>query len=172
MTHSAARAGEPADLLYESVQITRPLLRHITAAVEAGLSGTGISVGMRAVLEVLHRNGPMTVPEMTARLQLKRQFVHKMASEAATAGLLEALPNPAHRRANYFGVTARGRAAITRIRDAETQRLKQFLAHVPKGDIEAHARVQKALNLFFAGAGSGGEPLVPDDESAEEGAVS
>lgn len=139
------------ELLYEAVQITRPLMRHIAAALEAGMADTGISTGMRAILEVVHRNGPMTVPEMTERLQLKRQFVHRMVSDAVGCGLLEALPNPAHKRAHYFCVTPAGRTVVVRIRDAEKQRLRAFLKEVPAADIEAHARIQKALNLFFAG---------------------
>ncbi len=143
------------DLLYETVQMTRPLLRHITAAMEAGLAGTGVSAGMRALLEVIHRNGPMTVPEMTERLQLKRQFVHKTAVDAVDAGFLEAMPNPAHKRAHFFAITARGRAAVIRIRDQETRWLRDFLRQFPREDIEAHSRIQKALNLFFAGVAAG-----------------
>jgi DNA-binding MarR family transcriptional regulator len=143
------------ELLYEAVQITRPMMRHVTAAMEAGLAGTGISAGMRAILEVVHRNGPMTVPEMTVRLQLKRQFVHKVAADAVAAGLLETVPNPSHRRAHFFAVSAKGSAAIVRIRDQETRWLRDFARQFPKEDIEAHARIQKALSLFFAGVAAG-----------------
>ncbi len=62
------------DLLYQGIQTTRPLLRHITAAVEKKLEGTGVTVGQRAVLEVLLNNPEQTAPEITATLQLKRQF--------------------------------------------------------------------------------------------------
>lgn len=147
------KSDKPLDaVLYDSVQMTRPLARHITAAVEAGLAGTGVSVGMRAVLEMVHRNGPMTIPEMAQRLQLKRQFVHRMTGEAMTAGLLETLPNPSHRRSHFFQVTSSGRAVIQEIRASETQHLRAFLGQVSKADVEAHARIQKALNLFFSGA--------------------
>lgn len=158
MPHAIKPAATIDELLYEAVQITRPLVRHITAAMEAGLAGTGVSAGMRAILEVVHRNGPMTVPEMTDRLQLKRQFVHRMVSDALACGFLEALPNPAHKRAHYFGITPAGRAAVIKIRDAEKAQLRAFLKNVPAADIEAHARIQRALNLFFAGVSGQKDP--------------
>lgn len=138
-----------------AVPAANPLLRDIEAAVGAGLAGTGISMGMRAVLEAIYRNGPMSAAEMGERLRLKPAFVGRMAAAAVKMELLEALPNPAHRNAHFFQITRKGRMAVLRIRDGESR----YLKNIPRDDEPAgpegtHARIHKALDLFFAGAGS------------------
>ena len=59
----------------EAMAATDPLLRDLAAAVQAGLAGTGISMGMRAVLEAVYRNGPMSAGEMGERLGLESMWL-------------------------------------------------------------------------------------------------
>ncbi|WP_025896505.1 MarR family transcriptional regulator [Kordiimonas gwangyangensis] len=80
--------------LYDAVQTTRPLIRNIVAAVDATLKGTGVTVGVRAVLEVLFAADNASLPEVTKHLNLTRQFAHRMLGEAADAGFVERKPSP------------------------------------------------------------------------------
>jgi hypothetical protein len=50
--------------LYEIIRLIRPVHRRLARAVEAKLEGTGVTVGMRAVMEVLEEAGPMAVPDI------------------------------------------------------------------------------------------------------------
>ena len=63
------------DQLYQLVWVSRPLMQAAEAAVEQGLEGTGLTVRMRAVLEMLHRQGDLTVPDIAQKLEIQRQYV-------------------------------------------------------------------------------------------------
>ena len=140
-------------------QAADPLLTDIAAAIEAGLAGTGVTPGMRAVLEVVYRNGPMSAAEMGDRLRLTPAFVHRMADLAEAAGLLEPMPDPAHRNAPFMQITRKGRMTVWRIRDGEAQHLRAIARMAPHGGSDAGARIRKALDLFFAG-----ESVEPKDK--------
>jgi len=75
----------------------------------------GVSVGVRSVLVLLHRYGPMTVPQMGRVMALTRQFVQRMANDAMDRGWAEATPNPAHQRSSLIRITDEGVAVITAI---------------------------------------------------------
>ncbi len=157
-------SSDPVAQLYQGVQLTRPLLRHITAAVEAELAGTGVSVGMRAVLEALSEADTATLPDLTARLGLKRQFIHRMLAEALNIDMAEALPHPRRRNGHTYRLTRRGRATIERIRARENARLAEFLGRISADDVAPFLRVQAALNHFFLQMANG-DPAAPAQES-------
>src|SRR3712207_9216929 len=86
-----------ADRLAEVYLVVGPLYRRVLRAVERDAPAEGLSVGVRAVLDLLARNGPMTVPQMGRAQSLSRQFVQRMVNDATSAGLVELSDNPAHR---------------------------------------------------------------------------
>ncbi|RED52275.1 DNA-binding MarR family transcriptional regulator [Aestuariispira insulae] len=135
--------------LYQAVQQTRPLLRHITGAVEAGLDETGLTVGLRAILEGLLLTGEASLPELTARLQLKRQFVHKMLGEGQEKSLVEALPHPRRKNGHHYRLSPQGRNLIEEIRARELRAMATFAQGFSSREIAAFIRVQAALNGFF-----------------------
>jgi DNA-binding MarR family transcriptional regulator len=75
----------------------------------------GMSVGVRSVLVLLHRYGPMTVPQMARIMALTRQFVQRMTNEAMDRGWAEATPNPAHQRSMLIRITDEGVDVITAV---------------------------------------------------------
>jgi DNA-binding MarR family transcriptional regulator len=83
-----------ADHLHSLVWMSRPLMQAANACVEAGLEGTELTVSMRAVLEILRRHGDQTVPDIAARLEIKRQYVQLMANEVLAGGFVEQRANP------------------------------------------------------------------------------
>lgn len=104
---------ELARRLTEVYDLVGPLYRRAQRSVEQGLAGEGLTVGVRAVLALLHRNGPMTVPQMGRAQAISRQFVQRMVNDAAAHGLVESIPNPAHRRSSLIRLTDAGRTAIS-----------------------------------------------------------
>ncbi|SDR39589.1 MarR family winged helix-turn-helix transcriptional regulator [Pseudovibrio sp. Tun.PSC04-5.I4] len=142
---------ELAGVLYESIQITRPLLRHITNAVEAASLKVGVSVGERAVLEVLYNSeDALTAPQMTELLDLKRQFVARVLATSKAKSFVEEKLNPTHKRAHYHQLTEAGRAAIAEICGAELRVLKSLLQRLSADEVIAHLKVQKALLQCFS----------------------
>ncbi|GIH66588.1 hypothetical protein Msi02_74050 [Microbispora siamensis] len=92
-----------------------PLYRRAFRKVEQDTAIEGLSVGVRAVLTMLREHGPMTVPQMGRTQALSRQFVQRTINDAAARGLVEFVPNPAHKRSSLIRLTQEGRSAITAV---------------------------------------------------------
>nr|WP_308121967.1 MarR family transcriptional regulator [Streptomyces sp. TRM70350] len=85
-----------------------PLYRRVQRKVEQGEAIEGLSVGVRPVPDLLHKHGPMTVPQMGRAQAISRQFVQRMVNDAAARGLVESIPNPAHQRSSLIRLTPGG----------------------------------------------------------------
>jgi DNA-binding MarR family transcriptional regulator len=132
--------------VYEILRHVRPLVLNSARAVEAALRDDGLSVGMRAVLEMLAERGPMTVPDIADRLDLARQGIQRHVNDLAGLGWVESRANPAHRRSVLITTTPAGAELFTRIREAELSRLDRMAAECTAEEIAAALRVLAALN--------------------------
>ncbi|SCF78710.1 MarR family winged helix-turn-helix transcriptional regulator [Streptomyces sp. Ncost-T10-10d] len=140
---------ELAHRLTEVFALVGPLYRRVQRKVEQTAPIEGLSVGVRAVLDLLRENGPMTVPRMGRAQALSRQFVQRMVNDAAAAGLVEIIPNPAHQRSSLVRLTASGRAAITAALAREQSLLRQVGGDLTDADVAACVRVLgRMLELF------------------------
>ncbi|MFF4272908.1 MarR family winged helix-turn-helix transcriptional regulator [Streptomyces sp. NPDC001536] len=109
----------------------------------------GVSVGVRSVLVLLHRYGPMTVPQMGRIMALTRQFVQRMANEAMERGWAEATPNPAHQRSSLIRITGDGEAVITAILAREHALNRQVGGGLTEAELTACTRVLKEMLRTF-----------------------
>ncbi|MET9778323.1 MarR family winged helix-turn-helix transcriptional regulator [Streptomyces sp. NPDC006367] len=132
---------ELAHRLTEVYDLVGPLYRRAQRSVEQGLAGEGVSVGVRAVLALLHRGGPMTVPQMGRAQAISRQFVQRMVNDAAARDLVESVPNPAHRRSPLIRLTDAGRSTITGILGREHAALRTVGGALTHEDVAACLRV-------------------------------
>ncbi|MGW4652160.1 MarR family winged helix-turn-helix transcriptional regulator [Kitasatospora sp. NPDC004289] len=147
----APREPEPdlAPRLMEVFALVGPLYRRVQRKVETDVPEQGLSVGVRAVLDLLREHGPMTVPQMGRAQALSRQFVQRMVNDALADGLVEAIPNPAHQRSSLIRLTDGGRAAITAVLDREHGLLRHIGGDVTAADVETTVRVLgRMLELF------------------------
>jgi DNA-binding MarR family transcriptional regulator len=142
----------PDDLahrLTEVFDLVGPLYRRVQRKVEQAAPIEGLSVGVRAVLDLLRENGPMTVPQMGRAQALSRQFVQRMVNDAAAGQLVEIIPNPAHQRSWLIRLTDRGRAAITAVIAREHALLREVDGDLTDADVTACVRVlTRMLELF------------------------
>jgi len=132
------------DQLYQLVWVSRPLMQAAEAAVEQGLEGTGLTVRMRAVLEMLHRQGDLTVPDIAQKLEIQRQYVQLMVNETLAAGFTGQRPNPRHKRSTLLTLTDKGRDLIEGVVASEQTVMDAI------GDGLDAAEVQTALNVVLA----------------------
>ena len=132
------------DLLYRLIWMSRPLMQAAEAAVEKGLAGTGLTVRMRAVLEILHAHGDATVPDIARKLDINRQYVQLMVNETLGAGLTAQRPNPRHRRSILLALTEEGRGVIDQVIARE-----QALVEAIGADIDAED-ARTALSVVLA----------------------
>lgn len=134
-----------ADRLAEVFDLVGPLYRRAYVAVERDVAAEGLSSGSRAVLAMLHGRGPMTVPQMGRFQALSRQFVQRMVNEAADAGLVESIANPAHRRSSLIRLTAAGEERIDAVLDREHALLRQVGGDLTEAEVATCLRVLGAM---------------------------
>lgn len=149
--------GEVAGSLYAVIRLVRPLHRALARAVEEQLAGSGISTGLRALLERLEDSGPQSVPAAARALALPRQVVQRLADAAVLRGLLHLVPNAAHARSALLVPTPAGRVAFRRLRAREQRLLARAGRPLSPRDVAACLRVVSHLARTF-GALPGEEP--------------
>ncbi|MCN9240453.1 MarR family transcriptional regulator [Streptomyces sp. RY43-2] len=135
--------------LMEVFALVGPLYRRVLRKVEQAESIEGISVGVRAVLDLLRGSGPLTVPQMGRAQALSRQFVQRMVNDAAARGLVESIPNPAHKRSSLIRLTDDGRAAIDAVTAREYALLAQVRGDLTEADVRTCQRVLAGMLELF-----------------------
>lgn len=134
-----------AERLAEIYLVVGPLYRRVLNQVEQDRAVTGVTAGERAVLDMLRRNGPMTVPAMARSQELSRQFVQRMVNSALEAGLVTAIDNPAHRRSSLIRLTPTGREAIETVVRREHRLLREAARGLTEPQIEACLHVLRQM---------------------------
>ena len=143
-----------ADNLHHLVWMSRPLMQAAEVCVEAGLEGTGLTVRMRAVLEILYRHGAQTVPDIANKLEINRQYVQVMCNEVLAAGFVEQRENPRHKRSTLLTLTDTGRDLIKEIISREMMLLDEIGSALQADDISKALEVVLAVtNLLKKTAG-------------------
>ncbi|MFJ7074132.1 MarR family winged helix-turn-helix transcriptional regulator [Streptomyces sp. NPDC098781] len=125
------------------------LYRRGLRKLEQGEEVEGVSVGVRSVLVLLRRYGPMTVPQMGRLMALTRQFVQRMVNDATSRGWVEATANPAHQRSSLIRITAEGEAVITTILEREHALNRQVGGELTEAELQACVRVLKQMLKTF-----------------------
>ncbi|MFI6500252.1 MarR family winged helix-turn-helix transcriptional regulator [Nonomuraea typhae] len=129
------------DRLIEVFDLVGPLYRRAQRKVERDIP---LEVGIRAILTML-RHGPMTVPQMGRAQALSRQFVQRTTNDAAARGLVEPIPNPAHKRSSLIRLTDKGQRAVDEVVALERSMLREPGADLTEADLIACVRVLTRL---------------------------
>ncbi|WUC32900.1 MarR family transcriptional regulator [Streptomyces sp. NBC_00557] len=135
--------------LMEVFALVGPLYRRVNRKIEQEAPRQGLSVGVRAVLDLLRAHGPMTVPQMGRAQSISRQFVQRMVNDAAAHGLVEAVPNPAHARSSLIRLTGAGRTAIEAVVAREHALLREAAGDLTTADVDACVRVLSRMLALF-----------------------
>ncbi|MGI5130347.1 MarR family winged helix-turn-helix transcriptional regulator [Pseudonocardia sp. CA-107938] len=135
---------EPSDL-YAVLRRVRPLHLLSARAVTAALESEQLTLGVRALLEVLTDGGPAPVPAIGRTLSMPRQVIQRLVDQAHEQGLVTTRPNPAHRRSPLVDLTDRGRTTFDRVHEAELRNLAAIAADLDPADVATTVRVLDAL---------------------------
>lgn len=131
--------------LYRLTWLSRPLMQSAESLVEQNLENTGLSVRMRAVLEVLHTHGNRTVPEVAYLLRIKRQYVQVMVNEVIKAGYAQKNSNPQHRSSSLIALTPEGTKIIKAVRGKEKALMSKMAKNFNPEEVEIARRVVESL---------------------------
>ncbi|MCU1689422.1 MAG: MarR family transcriptional regulator [Pseudonocardiales bacterium] len=127
--------------LTEVFGVLGPLYRRVARAVEQAEPIDGVSIGVRAVLDLLDLAGPQTVPQLSRAQDLSRQFVQRMVNDAVAAGFAEITSNPAHQRSSLIALTPGGAVAIRAVKAREHELLRKVGGDLTDADIDTCLRV-------------------------------
>lgn len=144
--------GELAPRVAAVFDLVGPLYRKAYRSVEGQVARFGLSVGERAVLVLLYRDGPKTVPQLARAQALTRQFVQRTVNEAAERNLVELAPNPAHRKSSLVRLTEQGRSVMARVHDEERRRFERAAQDLTTDELDACLRVLSRLVVFLGEA--------------------
>jgi DNA-binding MarR family transcriptional regulator len=131
-----------SDLIVEIFRINGRLL----AAGDRLVADLGLTSARWQVIGAIALAGqPQTVPAIARAMGLTRQAVQRLVNELEADGLVEARPNPNHRRARLFSLTGPGAAAFK----GATQRQAPWAEALAEGrtveEIRAAQGVLRAL---------------------------
>ena len=109
-----------------------------------------LTMGMRAVLEFIARNGPTPVPAIARRRGVSRQHVQALVNPLLERDLVEATANPAHRRSPRIRLTAKGERTIGRMRRREAAVLSEI--RLGAGELRRAAATLRAVTHVGRGS--------------------
>jgi DNA-binding MarR family transcriptional regulator len=132
--------------LYGLLGHVRPLVLNSARVVEAALFPRGLTVGTRAVLEILAERGPLPVPSIADRLDLARQGVQRHVNDLLSLGYVETRPNPAHLRSVLIAATPAGTRVFNQIRDEELGELAEMASDCSEQEIAVAGKVLRSLD--------------------------
>src|SRR4051812_4351544 len=130
---------------YRGLRQGRPLEQASGRAVEHELEGTGVTVPLRAVLELVLDRGSMTVPQIARDFGITRQSVQALVDNGASRGLIEFEDNPQHRRSRFVTATEQGKRTFTEVHRRELENLDRVTADL---DADALARCPRVLAVL------------------------
>jgi DNA-binding MarR family transcriptional regulator len=90
-------------------------------------------------------DAPLTAPQVGEAMGVTRQGAQKQLHALIALGLVEARPNPAHRRSPLHALTTRGKALYARAEALWTTRAAGLAASIPKARARAAADTLAAL---------------------------
>ncbi len=123
-----------ADNAYQIIWLIRRLFRALAQKSDESLQDLGISVADRAVMEFLHPDENLSVPEIAERYQVSRQHVQVTVNSLSDAGILVAKVNPRHKRSPLIALTNKGKRMFRTIMARDTKTIKKLFSNVPMTD--------------------------------------
>ena len=119
---------------YQIVWLVRRLFRAMAQRSNESLQDLGISAADRAVMEFLYPDERLSVPEIAERYQVSRQHVQITVNDLVKSGLLAKKTNPRHKRSQLIALTSRGRALFRRIKDRDTNTIREMFSQISESD--------------------------------------
>lgn len=133
-------------LEYEVTWLIRRSFRAMAAAADRFLTEFRVSAAERAVMEFLHPDLLLTVPEIAQRYDVSRQHIQNTANSLLDKGLLRSSPNPKHKRSALLKLSDSGRQTFGRIRRDERQRIGHWFDAISDSELAlTHAALQQLL---------------------------
>ncbi len=133
------------DNAYQIIWLTRRLFRALAQKSDESLQDLGISAAERAVMEFLHPDERLSVPEIAERYQVSRQHVQVMVNSLLDAGLLATHKNPRHKRSPLIALTERGKGMFRTIKTRDSKAVRKLFSKVAEKDRQITRKTLESL---------------------------
>lgn len=130
---------------YQIVWLIRRLFRAMGQKSTESLQDLGISAADRAVMEFLHPDQSLSVPEIAERYQVSRQHVQVTVNKLLNEQLLATKDNPRHKRSPLIALTRKGKALFKRISERDKKAVQQLFSIIPAKDKRSTLKTLEAL---------------------------
>ena len=128
------------------------LLWHVAVqATERLHDGEAVTVGMRAVLEFLARNGPTPVPDIARSRLVTRQHIQSLVNGLLELRLVSLEDNPAHRRSPLVQLAPEGERTIERMKRRERRFLDGLELQASPDELRRAAATLGAIRATLGG---------------------
>ena len=130
----------------------RSLFHVLGDAVSKLHKRSGITAGMRGVLESVVGGGPQTVPQMARSRPVSRQHIQTLVNDLLRLKLVEYADNPAHRRSKVVRATQAGMRIFARLRKGEGEAFGRLSLDLTPQEVDSATRVLTRLSDAVLGA--------------------
>lgn len=143
-----SREAEAIHLIDETIRLYFRL-RHVADQIhqKGALSG-----GRRGLLRSLDAEGPQTVPDMARARAVTRQNAQVFVNSLLEEGLVEKIPNPAHKRSHLIQLTDRGRKALDEMNRREFRLMEELDLDLSGAELKQAAAALRTLRESFESA--------------------
>ncbi len=117
----------------------RLLYHRIVQVGEQLHADESVTLGMRAVLEFLLRNGPTTVPDIARSRSVTRQHIQILVNDLLQQNLAAIEDNPQHKRSSFVTLTKKGERVIRRMRKRESRLYQATKFGVTRNELKTAA---------------------------------
>jgi len=130
---------------YEVTWLVRRLFRAMAGSADHYLRSLGISAADRAVMEFLHSDKQLSVPQIADRYSVSRQHVQVTVNQLLESKLLQSRINPRHKRSPLISLTEKGRGLYSQIQEKDAEILQQVFAEITDEDVQVTRATLKSL---------------------------
>ena len=117
---------------YQIIWLIRRLFRALAQKSDDSLRDLGISSADRAVIEFLHPDEKLSVPEIAERYQVSRQHVQVTVNGLLSADWLTTDINPRHKRSPLIMLTTKGKEIFRIIKARDSKAVKTLFENIPE----------------------------------------
>lgn len=132
---------------YDITWLIRRLFRALAAEADFYLSDANLSSADRAIMEFLHREDALSVPDIARCYDVSRQHVQVTVNSLVDRGLLISEENPRHKRSRLIRLSRVGRSTFDEIRRNETAYVSKLFDGLPDDDLN---NTRKTLETLLA----------------------
>ncbi len=139
---------EPLEDLLDQVRLLWHVMVH---AAEHLHEREPVTLGMRAVMEFLARNGAATVPDIARSRHVTRQHIQALVNDLLALRLVALESNPAHRRSALVRLAGEGHEAIERMKRRERRFFDGLELEARPDDLRRAAGTLRAVREALGG---------------------